>query len=565
MRCVGVGRPHRVRSRSGMTGPAVEGVRRHFVTIGRRQLHYRRAGNGPPLVLLHRLPRSSRDHTPLLLRWREAFTVIAPDQGGYGQSWPLAASADGGAPDAGAYADDLRDFLDALGLDRVHLLGDGSGALLALEFAWRHPGRVASLVCHALPGSPVDATALQRAFAPFEPRWDGSHLAWLWAMLREEAVFDPWQDKRLAHRHFEPIPNAADLQDRAVQFLSSARHGRAYDVGLRALLALDAAALLAGAKVPVLRIDREDGDSARWARVDEWLRERRSNAVTPPGPAVRPIPGALWSDYATVDGGQLHYHCNTDADSVPLLVQHDAASSVGTVEPITRSLIGERTVFAFDLPGSGDSDNLLGERAASVADYAEILERALTALGLPQVDFYGMWGGGFVGLDLALRQRQRVRRLIMSNVFFHEGEELRLVQQHYTPDVSPLWHGGHLLQCWHQMRDQGLFFPWFDRSARGALRREPFIDTAMVHERVCSLLKAGNMYRTAYQAHFVYPALANLRRSPVPTLVATSDWDPNRPHTEIAAREAPNAGFRLLDPDFRRWGLSFVDFLSRDG
>jgi hypothetical protein len=51
----------------------------------------------------------------------------------------------------------------------------------------------------------------------------------------------------------------------------------------------------------------------------------------------------------------------------------------------------------------------------------------------------------------------------------------------------------------------------------------------------------------------------------VPTLVATSDWDPNRPHTEIAAREAPNAGFRLLGPDFRRWGLSFVDFLSRGG
>lgn len=548
-----------------MTGPAVGGVRRHFVTLGRRQVHYRRAGSGPPLVLLHRLPRSSKDLVPLLLRWREACTVIAPDLAGYGQSWPLAAAAQGVAPDAAAYADDLRAFLDALGLDRVHLLGDGTGALLALEFARRHPGRTASVICHALPDSPVDTATLRQAFAPFEPRWDGSHLAWLWAMLREEAVFDPWHDKRLAHRHFEAIPDAHELQDRAVQFLSGAHHGRRYDLGLRALLALDAAALLAAAKVPLLCIDREGEAGARWARVDEWLRARRSHAVTAPSPAVRPIAGALWSDYVTVRGGQLHLHCNTDADTVPLLVQHDAASSVGTVEPITRSLIGTRTVFAFDLPGSGDSDDLFGERAVSVADYAHVIELALATLGLPQVDFYGMWGGGFVGLELALRQRQHIRRLIMSNVFFHEGEELRLVQQHYTPDVSPLWHGGHLLQCWHQMRDQGLFFPWFDRSARGALRREPFIDTGMVHERVCSLLKAGNMYRTAYQAHFIYPALENLGRSPVPTLVATADWDPNRPHTEFAARAAPSAEFRLLDPDFRRWGLSFVDFLSRDG
>ncbi|GMU68660.1 MAG: hypothetical protein AMXMBFR37_09920 [Steroidobacteraceae bacterium] len=548
-----------------MTAPAIDGVRRHFVTIGQRQLHYRRAGNGPPLVLLHRLPRSSQDLTPLLLRWRESFTVIAPDQAGYGQSWPLPPQADGAAPEARAYVDDLRDFLDALGLDRVHLLGDGTGALLALGLAQQHAGRVASLVCHDLPESPVDAATLRRAFAPFEPRWDGSHLAWLWAMLREEAVFDPWQEKSLAHRRFEAIPDAERLQERAVQFLSGGHHGRGYELGLRALLALDAAALLATATVPVLRLDAQQEAAAQWARADEWLRERRSNAGTPPVPAVQAIPGMPWSDYAAVDGGQLHFHCNTDGDTLPLLVQHDAASSVGTVAPITRSLVGVRSVFAFDLPGSGDSDNLLGGRAAGVEDYADILERALLALGAPQVDFYGMWGGGFVGLELALRQRQRVRRLVMSNVFFHEGEELRLVQQHYTPDVTPLWHGGHLLQCWHQMRDQGLFFPWFDRSARGALRREPFIDTAMVHERVCSLLKAGNMYRTAYQAHFTYPVLEKLRRSPVPTLVATSTWDPNRTHTEVAAREAPDASFRLLDADFSRWGLSFVDFLSLDG
>ena len=42
-------------------------VRRHFVTVnGDRQVHYRRAGKGPAVVLLHQSPTSSREHVPLI-------------------------------------------------------------------------------------------------------------------------------------------------------------------------------------------------------------------------------------------------------------------------------------------------------------------------------------------------------------------------------------------------------------------------------------------------------------------------------------------------------------------
>jgi hypothetical protein len=86
----------------------------------------------------------------------------------------------------------------------------------------------------------------------------------------------------------------------------------------------------------------------------------------------------------------------------------------------------------------------------------------------------------------------------------------------------------------------------------------------MVHERVCSLLKAGNMYRTAYQAHFAYPTYAKLRSSPVPTLVATTEWDPNNAHTQEAAAAAVNVQFQYLDQDFAKWGLSFLPFLDAE-
>ena len=112
-----------------MTDPAVPGVTRHYVTIGRRQLHYRRAGSGPPLIALHRLPRSSKDLLPFLLAAKENFTVIAPDMAGYGNSFSLESGPTSLAP----LVEDLKAFLDALGLSQVLFYGEQAGAALALS------------------------------------------------------------------------------------------------------------------------------------------------------------------------------------------------------------------------------------------------------------------------------------------------------------------------------------------------------------------------------------------------------------------------------------------------
>jgi pimeloyl-ACP methyl ester carboxylesterase len=558
-----------------MTDPAIPGIARHYVTIGDRQLHYRRGGRGPALLLLHRLPRSGKDLVAAMQGLRDRFTVIAPDLAGYGNSWPLA----GAAPEIGAYAEDIAAFARAVGIARCCVYGEGQGAAVAIALAAAHPGLTAAVALHgvALP-DPAAADTLE----PFVPHWDGRHLSWLWAMLREECVFAPPNTKTLAARIDAALPSPADLQDRAVQFVSAPGQGRAYDLGLRAALRFDPRPALVRVEAPLLvcaarshhedavvpqlppgtpTAIRDDVAGARAAAFEFLARYAASCPPPPAAPAAAPVPGRLWSDYVSVPGGQLHFQSNGDAATIPLLVQHDAASSVGTVAPITASFIGRRTVMAFDLPGSGDSDRTLDD-TVEVQAYADTLAAALDRLGLGQVDFYGMWGGGFVGLELAIARPALVRRLIMSNLFQHEGEERRRFQANYTPDVAPLWHGGHLLQCWHQMRDQGLYYPWFDRGRDGIIRREPFLATDMVHERVCSLMKAGNAYRTAYQAHFRYPTYARLRASPVPTMIATASWDPNNPDTKAAAAAAPNATFRLLDDDFMKWGVGFLDFLE---
>ena len=122
-------------------------ITRHFATVnGDRQVHYRRAGSGPPVVLLHQSPYSSNEHLGLIEDLAAAYTVIAPDTPGNGLSEPLSIPAE--AVTMSDYADGLADFLTEIGLERTALYGFHTGSVCALEFSRRHPERVIVAICN---------------------------------------------------------------------------------------------------------------------------------------------------------------------------------------------------------------------------------------------------------------------------------------------------------------------------------------------------------------------------------------------------------------------------------
>jgi 3-oxoadipate enol-lactonase len=71
----------------------------------------------------------------------EHFPAIAYDNRGVGRS-----DAPEGPYTAALLADDLASLLDALGVERAHLVGASLGGFIAQEFALRHPERVERLV-----------------------------------------------------------------------------------------------------------------------------------------------------------------------------------------------------------------------------------------------------------------------------------------------------------------------------------------------------------------------------------------------------------------------------------
>jgi haloalkane dehalogenase len=99
-------------------------------------IQYEEAGSGTDLVLLHGNPGSSHEWRKVLPRLGDGRS-LAPDLIGMGRS---------GKPNiAYSFADHARyldAWFDALGLDRVVLIGHDWGGALAFDWAARHPERV---------------------------------------------------------------------------------------------------------------------------------------------------------------------------------------------------------------------------------------------------------------------------------------------------------------------------------------------------------------------------------------------------------------------------------------
>ncbi|MDN4522207.1 alpha/beta hydrolase [Mycolicibacterium austroafricanum] len=130
--------------------PPIDGVRRHFVTARGVNFHVTEAGpeDGRPVLALHGWPQHHWVYRSLLAdpptsagassRLPEpGLRIIAPDLPGYGWSGP--------APHKWAKEDvvsDLVALMDAMGLDRVLLIGHDWGGYIGHLLAMRVPERI---------------------------------------------------------------------------------------------------------------------------------------------------------------------------------------------------------------------------------------------------------------------------------------------------------------------------------------------------------------------------------------------------------------------------------------
>ena len=135
--------------------------------------------------------------------------------------------------------------------------------------------------------------------------------------------------------------------------------------------------------------------------------------------------------------GQLHLHTAFPSSGgfdelTPLVCLPPAAKSGRIFRSLLSDLGSDRSVYAPDLPGCGESE--APHEPAGVHDQAAAVGDLLDSLRLRQVDVVGYHGGSLAAVELALARPEQVRRVILIGVpvadpAYQTGERLPLVRQ----------------------------------------------------------------------------------------------------------------------------------------
>ena len=127
------------------------------IQTGAFKTNYHDVGQGEPLFLIH----GSGPGVTAWANWRlvipslaEQYRVIAPDMAGFGYTERV----DGYNYTMDNWVQNAIDLMDALGIEKTHLVGNSFGGALAIALAIHHPQRVERLILMGAAGVDFELT-----------------------------------------------------------------------------------------------------------------------------------------------------------------------------------------------------------------------------------------------------------------------------------------------------------------------------------------------------------------------------------------------------------------------
>lgn len=252
---------------SGLTGPGRLAFHRVGTRVG--DISLLEAGTGDPVLMLHGLGATKASFLPSVAALAQTHRAIALDLPGFGDSAkPIRAPYN-----ARYFARAVVALLDALGIERAHLMGNSMGGRAALETGLRAPERVARL-------------ALLTPALPW--RGERTWAAYLRVLRPELGLIQPVSRRAVESVVRRLIPGAnrgwaAAGVDEFLRSYLSARGRAAFYAALRNIY-----------------LDRPDGVDGLWARLPELEPEAlfvwgRRDTLVPArfaGPVTDALPNA---------------------------------------------------------------------------------------------------------------------------------------------------------------------------------------------------------------------------------------------------------------------------------
>ena len=127
---------------ASVTAVALDDFAAALIPTGETDIFVRRAGSGPPLLLLHGFPQTHLMWRDVAPRLASRYTVVCADLRGYGQSGCPASTPDHAPYAKRAMAADMVAAMARLRFDRFAVAGHDRGGRVAYRLALDHPRRV---------------------------------------------------------------------------------------------------------------------------------------------------------------------------------------------------------------------------------------------------------------------------------------------------------------------------------------------------------------------------------------------------------------------------------------
>ena len=167
---------------------AAASIQRQYVDSRFGQSHLYRAGplqdhGQAPLMCFHMSPWAAVYYEPLLAEMGKDRLAVAVDTPGFGNS-----DAPPSVPSISDFAAAMGDVVDALGIKTLNVLGDHTGAKVALELARQRPTQVQRVIMLSLAVWTDEEIAHRTEEGPHEVPADGSHLVSSWASMVEMSM-----------------------------------------------------------------------------------------------------------------------------------------------------------------------------------------------------------------------------------------------------------------------------------------------------------------------------------------------------------------------------------------
>ena len=220
-----------------------EGFTEFDLATDEGSIHGRRAGDGPPVLLLHGIPETHLMWHRVAPHLAEHFTVVATDLRGFGASTSPPGAPDHSPNSMRSIAREQVEVMTKLGFDRFAVVGHDRGARCAYRMAIDHPDVVTKLAV-------LDIVPTGESFARADKEFALGY--WVWSFLAAPApipeqliaaapdlivnhMLDSWSDDpaafspELRRAYVEPFRDPATIAAICEEYRAAATIDAAHD------------------------------------------------------------------------------------------------------------------------------------------------------------------------------------------------------------------------------------------------------------------------------------------------------------------------------------------------